>query len=172
MTSTMDAPAIPAGVEFRPFHTDLQLARDANGEQRIVRGIAVPWDEWIDVYGDGWLWESFQKGAVDHQFSELQRIKTADRHMYRGGTLIGVTRTAKNDAKGLYWEGLVAKTPAGDNALELVKNGALDQLSVGFREREDGNTFAPDPITGKAWALVKAPDVRSSRRAFGWCAIR
>jgi HK97 family phage prohead protease len=148
MSTTTEAPTVPAGTEFRQFSSDLEIwTRAKGGDGRTVRGIAVPWDEWIDVYGDGWLYESFTKGAVDHQFSALQRIKVADRHMYRGGKLIGVTRTAKNQRSGLYWEGYVSKTPDGDNALELANDGALDQLSVGFREVDGGNKFRVDPET-------------------------
>jgi phage head maturation protease len=33
----------------------------------------------------------------------------------------------------------VAKTPMGDETLELVREGALPHLSIGFRERQDGN---------------------------------
>ena len=45
--------------------------------------------------------------------------------------------------QGLYAEFKISKTREGDDALELVKDGALDQLSIGFmpiknRKRSDG----------------------------------
>jgi HK97 family phage prohead protease len=45
--------------------------------------------------------------------------------------------------KGLYAEMRVSNTVAGDEVLELIKDGALDNLSIGFmplknRKREDG----------------------------------
>lgn len=140
----------PRAGEFRLFRSDLELVRGPNGTGRTVRGIAVPWDQWIDVYGDGWLYESFRSGAVDHQMDprSLVRVKLADGHMYRGGKLIGVTTLMRNDAAGLYWEAKVSHTPAGDAAIELAKDSALDQLSVGFREVKGGNELRIDPETG------------------------
>lgn len=165
MTATIEtlgraAPAVEPtnGDQIRSFTQPLN--RKKQGDGRTIFGIAVPWERWIDVYGDGWLYESFRSGTFDHQMNALSRIKAADRHMYRGGKLIGVTTLMRNDVEGLYWEGRASKTPDGDNALVLADDGALDQLSVGFRERAGGNEFRLDDETGlemKNWVIrVKA----------------
>ncbi len=43
----------------------------------------------------------------------------------------------RDDAAGLYVELRASRTPVGDETLELVKDGALDQLSIMFRERQN-----------------------------------
>ena len=112
MTATAVA---PAGSVFRQFRTDLEVIRaKGSADDRIVRGIAVPWDMEAEI--DGWLVESFQKGAVDHQMSALNRIKFSNQHMYLGGTPVGVTRKLKNDDAGLYGEWYVSATPEGASA--------------------------------------------------------
>ena len=47
---------------------------------------------------------------------------------------IGVFDEIKEDSHGLYVKGRLAlKTQAGQEAYELLKMGALDGLSIGFR---------------------------------------
>ena len=52
----------------------------------------------------------------------------------------------REDAAGLYAALRVAKTPAGDEALELAREGVLDELSVGFRALQGGSRTRPDGI--------------------------
>ena len=56
---------------------------------------------------------------------------------------MGRATLLKETDDGLYAEFKISKTREGDEALELVKDGALDQLSVGFmpiknKKRPDG----------------------------------
>jgi HK97 family phage prohead protease len=43
----------------------------------------------------------------------------------------------REDTNGLYSEFYVSKTDRGDQVLELVRDGALDQLSIGFMSLKD-----------------------------------
>jgi HK97 family phage prohead protease len=43
----------------------------------------------------------------------------------------------REEENGLYGELKISKTRAGDEALELIKDGALDQLSIGFQPLKD-----------------------------------
>src|SRR5207253_1021972 len=43
----------------------------------------------------------------------------------------------REDTAGLYMEARVSKTAPGDEVLELVRDGALDALSVGFQPVQD-----------------------------------
>lgn len=51
--------------------------------------------------------------------------------------MIGRTLLLRDDAAGLYGEWRVSATAAGEETLELVKDGALSELSIGFRERQN-----------------------------------
>jgi len=46
---------------------------------------------------------------------------------------IGIITMMKEDEHGLYFEGKFAPTPAGQEAYELVKMGAIDQFSIGYK---------------------------------------
>lgn len=118
---------------YRTFQPDLEV-RSAGGGRTIV-GIAVPWRTPAHITPT--LREQFAAGAFDHQLRAVGRVRFAREHVDLGGTLIGATRLLRNDAAGLYGEWHVSRTPVGDETLELVKDGALSQLSIGFNERQN-----------------------------------
>lgn len=123
---------------YRTFRPDLEIRSTGGG--RTIVGIAVPWRVPSQITDT--LREEFIEGAFDHQLRALQRVRFAREHVDLGGTLIGATRELRNDAAGLYGEWWVSRTPIGDETLELVKDGALSDLSIGFTERQ--NRHAPD----------------------------
>jgi HK97 family phage prohead protease len=117
---------------------DVEL-RAVDGAKREFEGIAVPWDREIDV--DGWSYEVWRSGAFDHQLRAANRIKVGDGHIPLGGNLIGAMRELRNDAKGLYVRGKVTEgVRAGDEALALMGDKALDELSIGFYRVPGGDT--------------------------------
>ena len=116
--------------QYRSFAPDLQV-RSAQGG-RTVFGIAVPYDAPTRINDD--LVETFARGAFNHQLDRPQKVKFAREHMLLGGELIGTATMLRDDPAGLYAELRVAKTPKGDETLELIKEGALDELSIAFRE--------------------------------------
>jgi HK97 family phage prohead protease len=81
--------------------------------------------------------EQFARGAFNHQLRDPGRVKFAREHVRLGGSLIGAGSMLRDDAAGLYGEFRVSRTPAGDETLELVKDGALDQMSAMFYERQN-----------------------------------
>lgn len=117
-------------VFYRSFAPDLEVR--SSGDGRTVYGIAVPWDTPVQI--DDTLIEQFARGAFNHQLDRPQRVKFAREHVLLGGTLIGAATLLRNDAAGLYVELRAAHTPTGDETLELVRDGALDELSIMFRE--------------------------------------
>jgi HK97 family phage prohead protease len=118
---------------YRTFAPDLEIR--SGGDGRTVVGIAVPWQ--VPTQVTPRLREQWAEGAFDHQLRALFRVRFAREHVELGGSLIGPTRMLRNDAAGLYGEWYVSRTPVGDETLELVKDGALRQLSIGFRERQN-----------------------------------
>lgn len=116
----------------------------ADGPKREFEGIAVPWDVEIDV--DGWAFEVWRNGAFNHQLRAARRVKAANDHIPLGGSLIGSLREMRNDTKGLFVRGKVTEGVAkGDEALALMGDGSLDELSIGFYRVPGG-----DSVTRKA----------------------
>jgi HK97 family phage prohead protease len=132
--------------QFRTFRPDLEVR--GGGDGRTVVGIAVPWNAPTRINES--LVEEFVRGAFNHQMNAPQKVKFAREHMLLGGTLIGAASLLRDDALGLYTELRVSKTPVGDETLELVRDGALNQMSIMFAERQNRR------ITGGVVQRVKA----------------
>ncbi len=135
---------------YRSFTPDLEVRSDGDG--RTIVGIAVPYGRTINVPSEG-IRERFARGAFNHQLRAANRIAFARDHLPFGGTLIGATKLLRDDAAGLYGEWRVSRTAMGDETLELVRDGALRELSVGFRERRNRTVADPGgPITERVTA--------------------
>lgn len=129
----------------RVFDAELSLRRaGAGGDGRTVFGRAVPYGAPQYIY-DG-LTEEFDRGAFDHQLKAANRVRLAREHVQLGGTLIGAARSLRDEPGGLMFEARVSKTVTGDETLELVHDGALRQVSIGFRERPHGNRRTDDGV--------------------------
>jgi HK97 family phage prohead protease len=115
----------------RDFSADLEIRSDGTG--RTIHGIVVPFDTVATVSDGGPAYrESFQRGSFAKTIAERgDRVKLLSHHD-RGRNPLGRATALREDAAGLYGEFAVSRTTAGDEALELVRDGALDSFSVGF----------------------------------------
>lgn len=121
---------------YRSFTPELEVrAASKGGDGRTIYGIAVPYGRAQVI--DDHLTEQFARGAFNHQLNAAHRVYFAREHMQLGGTLIGKTVDLQDDAAGLVGQWRVSRTPMGDETLELVKDGALRDLSIGFEERQN-----------------------------------
>ena len=123
--------------EERSYTLDLQIRED--GEGRTIFGIAVPYDKEQRVGSE--MVEVFRKGAFAEVIKAAHRVKLLRNHDVNNP--IGRATVLRETDQGLYAEFKISRTREGDDALELVKDGALDQLSIGFqpiknRKRTDG----------------------------------
>jgi len=109
------------------------------GDGRIVEGIAVPYN--VRQRIDASLVEQFVSGAFAHQIGDAARHVRFHRD-HDPDKLLGVAVELREDPRGLVGAFRVAKGPAGDEVLDLVEMGALTDLSIGFRERQ--NRSEPD----------------------------
>jgi HK97 family phage prohead protease len=116
---------------YRAFTPDLEV-RSGDGTGRTVYGIAVPYNAPTRI--NAHLTEVFVRGAFAHQVGRPGRVKFAREHMPLGGELIGAATLLREDTHGLYGEFRIAATPKGNETLELIRAGALDELSIGFIE--------------------------------------
>lgn len=93
---------------------------------------------YASVYGVRDLGDDIvQAGAFDESLRSrpINRVKMLWQH--RTDKPIGVWTEAKSDARGLFVKGqLLLTTVAGKEAHELMKVGAIDSLSIGYRTRE------------------------------------
>jgi len=124
------------------YHRSFQinLEHRAGGDGRTISGIAVPYD--VEQRISGQLVEVFRKGAFADVVRAPFRVKLLRGHDAKAMPLGRATMLKETD-QGLYAEMRVSQTRAGDEVLELIKDGALDQLSIGFmplknRKRDDG----------------------------------
>src|SRR5690606_11874528 len=123
-------------VIYRSFTPDLEIRSAAQGgDGRTIVGLAVPYGQAVRI--DAHLTEQFARGAFKAQLRAAARIPFTRDHMAHGGTLIGKSLLLRDDPAGLYGEWRVSRTAAGEETLELVRDGVLDQLSIGFREGQN-----------------------------------
>jgi|GEM_PF-1292521 len=104
-------------------------------EGRTILGLAVPFNSPTDINDSyGSYREQFAPGAFSRTISErgAQRVKLLLQHD-SAKLPIGRAASLTETPEGLRAELAVSKTPDGDTALELVRDGALDGLSVGFQ---------------------------------------
>ncbi|MGB2951079.1 MAG: HK97 family phage prohead protease, partial [Rhodococcus sp. (in: high G+C Gram-positive bacteria)] len=104
-----------------------------------ISGIAVPFEH-RDQIGDpeyGFV-ELFDRRSFDKTLKErgAGKVRLLAHHDMRSNPL-GRTTVLRADSAGLYMEARVSKTVAGDEFLELVRDGAMQDLSIGFRPITD-----------------------------------
>ena len=110
---------------------ELHLRAEIDAEARIVRGVGVPWDETITVWGAR---ERLERGAVEADGALL---------FYRHTDPIGVVIEQEDTDAGWHPTARFSKTARADEALELARDGALPGMSIGFEplqwriERDD-----------------------------------
>jgi len=114
--------------------------RSVSTDERIVSGIAVPWNETSfltpDPNGERFLPGSLTR-TVKARGDRLKLFRGGREHQHEGA----IARPIELDARhpdGLWASWRIGKTPAGDAALAEVAEGLLDAFSVGFRAIRTG----------------------------------
>ena len=92
---------------------------------RTITGLAVPWSPVSAVVSDGTK-VSFLRGAFDLEAKNPKLLENHDSTQLRG-----VVTELADAEEGLLFTAKFAKTRASDDAIELVKAGAYDSVSVG-----------------------------------------
>jgi phage head maturation protease len=115
-----------------------RAAAESAVEGRTISGIAVPWESPALVRdpGRGARWEDFDRASFDRTIQlrgeEPWPLFSFHNHI-RGQSAIG-TAHLRAAAEGAVFEAVFSKTRAADEELELVKDGAHRDVSIGFRE--------------------------------------
>jgi HK97 family phage prohead protease len=104
-----------------PFTLDAAAGEDS---PRTITGIAVPWNTPATVSsGESVM---FTRGAFDVNAKAPKLLEGHDMNALRG-----VVTEVVDDPNGLLFTAKFAKTAAANDAIELVKAGAYDSVSVG-----------------------------------------
>ncbi len=110
---------------------------------RIIRAYASTWD--VDLAGD-----RIERGAfldsIERRFTRpmAEKGKSDIRFLFQHDPkeCIGTINLIKEDDKGLYVECYISRTKRGDDLLVLLKDGAIDKMSIGYipvEFEEEGN---------------------------------
>ena len=105
-----------------PITLDASAGEDA---PKTITGIAVPWAPVSAQVMDGTK-VSFQRGAFDLDMKNPKLLENHDMSQLRG-----VVTSLADMPEGLGFTATFAKTGAAADAIELVKAGAYDSVSVG-----------------------------------------
>jgi HK97 family phage major capsid protein len=127
----------------------------ADPEKRTVAGMLLP----FNVQTSDGRRIRFAAGSVTWQRAAVSRIKL-DREHDLGQLLGSATQVSSNDA-GVRASFKVARTPAGDEALALAADGALDGLSAVVRITD----AIPDPAGDGGTLVTAAQLVRATLTA-------
>lgn len=125
------------------MRTDFEVQR--RGDGRTVFGIAVPFDTPATVNdGQGPYREVFRSGAFAKMIADEKRSSVGSRVKFLANhnrnQPIGKATLLREDTAGLYAEFRVSETTAGNEALQLIRDGVYDSFSIGFakvQERRD-----------------------------------
>ncbi len=114
------------------------LSVRSEGDGRTVFGYAVRYGQADPVVDEqGRYQETWQAGAFARSIEQRGRkIKLLGNHESRKMPL-GVVTELRDESPGLYVETRVSDTAAGNDALALIADGALDGFSVGFSPIRD-----------------------------------
>jgi HK97 family phage prohead protease len=146
-----------------------ELTVRADGTGRTIGGLVVPYNRAARVSDGGPAYdEMFVQGSTTRTIQHRgDRIKLLSQHNSRSNPLgVAVRDSWRETPDGLYGEFKVSRTAAGDEALELVRDGALDSFSIGFtpikHEKRDGVTVRTE-VALREVSLVTFPAYDDAR---------
>jgi HK97 family phage prohead protease len=111
---------------------DVEVERADHGDGRMVTMQAVPYGVTIDVPSEG-IRERFVRGAFAHQMAALHRVQGTYLHQSQGGEVIGRLHSGQDLESGLRVAVRISNTQRGNDTLELIRDKAITQVSIGFR---------------------------------------
>ena len=123
---------IPNGVKMKKDNVMELKAIAFNDSQvdmddRTFKGYASTFGN-VDEVGDIIEAGAFAKSIMERGPQGTKQIKVLWQH----DLPLGMPTVMQEDSKGLYVEGKISKTRLGDEALELMRDGVVDRMSIGF----------------------------------------
>ena len=109
----------------------------ANVPAREVEGYAATWD--LDDVGDRILQGAFSESLkTSHEMPIREKGRSDIRVLWQHNEPIGVLLEAREDEYGLWIRARISRTQLGDEALQLLADGAVDRMSIGYNVPEGG----------------------------------
>ena len=102
------------------------IRADADTAPRTVRGLAVPYGVEIELF-DGYF-ETIAPGALAPRAEDATSLKLVYRHDEPIGLITSITETPE----GIEIEARFSDTQTARDAYQLVRDGVIDRLSIGF----------------------------------------
>lgn len=96
----------------------------ANAEKRTFEGYASTWKK--DLVNDQITQGAFTKTIAD------RFPKNGIKILWQHDAPIGLPTAMHEDSKGLYVVGKISNTQLGNDALELMRDGVVDAMSIGY----------------------------------------
>lgn len=112
-------------MEFKTFNFECK----ADVSSRTITAYASTWQK--DLVGDQIIQGAFKK-TIDERHPKNE-IKL----MYQHRDILGPILDIYEDAKGLFIRGYISDTSYGNDVIQLVKDKALTQMSIGYDVLED-----------------------------------
>lgn len=130
------------GLLSATYESTFTLERSSSSDGRTIVGLCAP----FGVETAGFVVEQgipyrelFRPGAFAKTIAERsKKVKLRIQHGKHALDTIGTATWLKEGSDGLVAGFHVSRTQLGDEVLELVRDGALDALSVGFRPIRPG----------------------------------
>jgi HK97 family phage prohead protease len=105
---------------------------------RTIEGYAATWD--LDLANDIINKGAFTK-TIDESFKN-GRVKMLWQH----DKPLGMPSEMFEDDRGLYVKGKISRTQLGDEALELMRDGVVDRMSIGFSIPQNKSGFTDEGV--------------------------
>lgn len=107
---------------------NLDFEYKADTDKRTFEGYASTWD--LDLGGDK-IWKGAFAKTIKERFFDHPK-KSGIKILWQHNEPLGMPTHLEEDSKGLYVVGKISKTRLGDDALELMRDGVVDQMSIGY----------------------------------------
>lgn len=130
---------------------EIEADRADGGDGRTITMQAVPFGVTIEVPSEG-IRERFARGAFAHQMGALHRVQAVYLHQNQGGEVIGRLHSGEELASGLRVTARISNTSRGNDTLELVRDKAITQVSIGFRAKRDWSRLVDGKVTERTRA--------------------
>ncbi|MFC9846649.1 HK97 family phage prohead protease [Streptomyces sp. NPDC060223] len=125
--------------------------RAVDKEAREVTGIAVPYNETIDI--GGYYKERFAQGAIGNDVTDVKLF-------WMHQEPIGRVVKGEETPDGYSITARLSETPRGEEAYTLLKDGVINRFSVGFEpvsDREEDDVIVRTEVRLREVSLVPFP---------------
>lgn len=151
-TTTAESRAQAQQLEKRSFAGTVEL-RAADGQEPEVFGYALKWGV---KYRVAWFTEEIMRGALDEaNVDDVRILFNHNQDLVIGRTKSGTAQIGFDDV-GMWYKSSIPNSPTGQNLIEALKRGDVDQSSWAFTITRDETGRS----TGDKWEIKDGKEHR------------